>query len=278
MSSQAIDFSKINIMGVINTTPDSFSDGGKFQKIHQAVEHARELIDQGADILDIGGESTRPGAEKVAVDEEIKRTIPVIEAIRQFSNIPISIDTSKPEVMLAANQAGVSLINDVRALRREGALEAAAETGLPVCLMHMQGDPESMQKDPQYKNVVREVMQFLQQQVETVVAAGIANSKIIIDPGFGFGKTLAQNLQLLKALPDIKALGYPLLVGISRKSMLGLILDKPVEQRLYGSLSAAVISAMLGADIIRVHDVTETRDALAIVQALQQTPELNEDN
>ena len=260
-------------MGVINTTPDSFSDGGQFMNTRDAVNHAKRLIDEGADILDIGGESTRPGASAVPVADEIQRTIPVIESIRKFTDITISIDTSKPEVMLAAAAAGVDLINDVWALRRDGALEAAVKTGLPVCLMHMQGDPLTMQDQPEYRNVVLEVRHFLQERIDAAQAAGIPSQKLLIDPGFGFGKSLQQNLQLLNALPDFKSMGLPLLVGLSRKSMIGLILDKPVEQRLYGSISAAVIASMLGADIIRVHDVTETREALAIVQALKEMPQ-----
>lgn len=257
-------------MGVINTTPDSFSDGGQFLETGKALEHARKLIDEGADILDIGGESTRPGADAVPLNEEIRRTIPLIESIRKFSDITISIDTSKAPVMLAAADAGADMINDVWALRREGALEAAASSGLMVCLMHMQGTPDSMQKNPQYENVVTEVKSFLNERAEIAISAGIKKNNISIDPGFGFGKSLQQNLQLLKSLAQFNALGYPLLVGLSRKSMLGLLLDKPVTERLYGSLSAAVISAMSGADIIRVHDVTETRDALIIVQAMLQ--------
>lgn len=273
MSFSKINFSRINVMGVINTTPDSFSDGGLFVEPGNALEYARRLIDEGADILDIGGESTRPGADVVSIEDEIKRTVPLIESIRQFSEIPISIDTSKAEVMLAAHQAGVDLINDVWALRVPGALDAVAATGLPVCLMHMLGEPGSMQKNPRYENVVGEVKQFLLERVEAAVKAGISRDQIILDPGFGFGKNLSHNLQMLKNLAEFDALDYPLLVGLSRKSMLGLILDKPVEQRLYGSVSAAVISAMSGADIIRVHDVAETKDALAIVQALQETSE-----
>jgi len=199
----------------------------------------------------------------------MQRTIPVIEAIRQFSDIPLSIDTSKAAVMRAAADAGADIINDVWALRQPGALEQAASGGLIVCLMHMQGTPGSMQDRPQYRNVITEVEEFLRQRIESAKAAGIAQHKIWIDPGFGFGKTLQQNLQLLNGLSEFKKLGYPLLVGLSRKSMLGLILDKPVDQRLYGSLSAAVISALAGARIIRVHDVSETRDALAVVQAMQ---------
>ena len=257
-------------MGVINVTPDSFSDGGQFLDPAQALERARQLIDEGADILDIGGESTRPGAAEVGVEDELSRTIPLIEQIRTFSDIPLSIDTSKPEVMLAAHAAGANLINDVWALRRPGALEAAAQTGLPVCLMHMQGDPQTMQDRPDYEDVVREVKGFLQQRLFAAQQAGIDRNNLIIDPGFGFGKNLQQNLRLIQAIPEFKAMGYPVLVGISRKSMIGDLLDKPVDQRLSGSVAAAVICAMLGADMIRVHDVTETRDALSIVQAVQQ--------
>ncbi len=264
------DLSKINVMGVINTTPDSFSDGGLFAETKAAIEHAKRLIGEGADILDIGGESTRPGAAIVSVNEEIKRTIPVIQSIRQFSDIPVSIDTSKAQVMLAAADAGADMINDVWALRREGALEAAASTGLLVCLMHMQGSPDSMQDDPRYGDVVDDVLLFLQQRITIAEQSGLSKQNLLVDPGFGFGKTLQQNLQLLNSLQQFKSLGLPLLVGLSRKSMIGLILHKPVDQRLSGSLSSAVISAMSGADIIRVHDVTETIDAVAIVQAMKQ--------
>ena len=270
MTTGSIDFSRINIMGVLNTTPDSFSDGGQFFDTRAAVEHARRLIDQGADILDIGGESTRPGAARVDTEEEIRRTIPVIEAVREFSDVPISIDSSKAEVMRQAACAGASMINDVWALRQPGAMQAAVESNLPVCLMHMLGEPGSMQQDPQYDDVVTEVASFLQERARAALDAGLKSQNLVLDPGFGFGKTLQHNLQLLHNLSAFAALGYPLLVGISRKSMLGLILDKPVEQRLYGSLSAAVIAALAGANIIRVHDVAETRDALALVSALRQ--------
>ena len=263
------DLSQINIMGVINTTPDSFSDGGLYADHHKALEHARKLIDEGADILDIGGESTRPGAAEVAVEEEIRRTIPLIEAIRQFSDIALSIDTSKPSVMRAAAAAGADIINDVWALRHDGALQAAVETDLLVCLMHMQGAPDSMQQNPHYENVVAEVAEFLQQRIDVAIDAGIVRERLMIDPGFGFGKTLAQNLQLLDSLNEFTLFGLPLLVGISRKSMLGQITGKAVNERLPASLSAAVIAALSGANIIRVHDVTETKDAVAIVQAIQ---------
>jgi dihydropteroate synthase len=269
--SSILDLKALSVMGIINTTPDSFSDGGHFLSHDKALEQARRLIDEGADILDIGGESTRPGAADVSVDEEISRTIPLIESIRAFSDIPISIDTSKAEVMRAASAAGVNMINDVWALRREGAMQAAVDSGLPVCLMHMQGSPDNMQQNPEYESVLKEVKRFLHDRLFAAQAAGIKKQNLIIDPGFGFGKTLDQNYQLLKALPEFVEMGYPLLVGLSRKSMVGLVLDKPVDERVYGSVSAAVISAMLGAHIIRVHDVTETRQALAIVQTLKQT-------
>ena len=270
MPENQINFSSINIMGVLNITPDSFSDGGLFIKTGDAVEQAQKLINQGADILDIGGESTRPGAKEVPVEEELNRTIPVIQAIRQFTDIPISIDTSKPEVMLAAARAGANMINDVWALRRPGALQAAVDTGLPVCLMHMLGEPGSMQQDPQYEDVVKQVRLFLQDRLIVAQMAGIPRQKLVIDPGFGFGKNLEHNLQLLRHLGQFTSLGHPVLVGLSRKSMLGLIVNKPVEQRLYASLSAAVIAAMSGATIIRVHDVAETVDALAVVRALNE--------
>ncbi len=260
----------LRIMGVINTTPDSFSDGGRFDSFDHAVAHARRLIAEGADILDIGGESTRPGAATVSIDEELERTIPLIEAVRGFSGISISIDTGKAEVMRAAVAAGANMINDIWALRREGSLDTAAELGVPVCLMHMQGTPSTMQQDPSYDDVVAEVESFLAERIDAALAAGIRREHIIVDPGFGFGKTMAHNLQLLKSLARFRQLGVPVLVGLSRKSMIGKILDKPADQRLIGSISLAVIAAMLGADILRVHDVGETRDALAMVSALGQ--------
>jgi dihydropteroate synthase len=269
MSSSAIDFSHINVMGILNITPDSFSDGGLFVESQQAVDQAKKLIHEGADILDIGGESTRPGASHVGIDEELERTIPVIHAIRQFSDIPISIDTSKPEVMREAAAAGASMINDVWALRRPGALQAAVDTGLPVCLMHMLGEPGSMQQDPRYVDVEEEVKSFLQQRLSMVQNAGIPANKLLLDPGFGFGKNLDHNLALLRGLHRFSTLGFPLLVGLSRKSMLGVLTGKAVGDRLYASLSAAVIAAMSGATILRVHDVAETRDAIAVVKAVK---------
>jgi dihydropteroate synthase len=260
--------SKLQIMGVINTTPDSFSDGGKFDTLDKAVAQARQMIATGADILDIGGESTRPGSQAVDEQQEIARTIPLITAIRQFSAIPISIDTNKSAVMRAAVDAGADIINSIWALRLGDSLRVAAELEVPVCLMHMQGTPDTMQQNPSYQDVVAEVLEFLQARIDAALTAGIAAHNIIVDPGFGFGKTLEHNLLLLKFLPAFRKLGVQVLVGMSRKGMIGAILDKPADQRLYGSLSAAVIAAMQGADILRVHDVAETADALAIVRAL----------
>jgi len=257
-------------MGVINTTPDSFSDGGRYHSIEAAFRHAQQLIEDGVDILDVGGESTRPGSRNVGVEEELSRTLPLIEAVREISDIPISIDTSKPQVMQKAVGAGATLINSIWALQQDNSLEIAAELGVPVCLMHMQGTPETMQQKPTYKDVVSEVMEFLQQRIDAAAGAGIDKSNIIVDPGFGFGKTLQHNLLLLKSLHKFKSLGVPILVGMSRKSMIGMVLDKPVDERLYGSISTAVIAALLGADIVRVHDVAETIDAIAMVNAMNE--------
>ncbi|MDB4584400.1 dihydropteroate synthase [Draconibacterium sp.] len=258
-------------MGVINTTPDSFSDGGKFDTLDKAVAQARHMIETGADILDIGGESTRPGSQAVDEQQEIARTIPLITAIRQFSGIPISIDTNKSAVMRAAVDAGADIINSIWALRLEDSLQVAAELDVPVCLMHMQGTPDTMQQNPSYQDVVAEVLEFLQARIDAALAAGVALHNIIVDPGFGFGKTLQHNLLLLKSLSEFRKLGVQVLVGMSRKGMIGAILDKPADQRLYGSLSVAVIAAVQGADIVRVHDVAETADALAMVRALGET-------
>ncbi|MDH3536674.1 MAG: dihydropteroate synthase [Gammaproteobacteria bacterium] len=260
--------SNLRIMGVINTTPDSFSDGGLFDTTEKAFERAMKLIAEGADILDVGGESTRPGSQPVSLDEELSRVIPLIQAVRQVSAIPISIDTSKPPVMQSAVAAGADIINSIWALRLDDALRVVAELGVPVCLMHMQGTPESMQQNPHYENVVAEVRDFLAARIDAAVDAGIALENIIVDPGFGFGKTITHNLQLLNSLAEFRSLGVPVLAGLSRKKMIGRILHKPADQRLYGSLSLAVMAAMLGADILRVHDVAETADAIAMVKAL----------
>ncbi len=261
---------RLQVMGVVNTTPDSFSDGGRFDTTEKAFEHARQMIADGVDILDIGGESTRPGSLEVTIDEEIERTLPLIKAIRAISDIPISIDTNKAGVMQAAVQAGASIINSIWALRLENSLQIAAELNVPVCLMHMQGSPESMQQKPVYKDLVGEVKAFLSDRIDAALKAGIAEDHIIIDPGFGFGKTIEHNLLLLKSLGQFKDLGMPILVGLSRKHTIGKILDKPVDQRLYGSISVAVMAAMLGADILRVHDVAESVDAIKMVRALGQ--------
>lgn len=263
------------VMGILNTTPDSFSDGGKFISPELATEHALKMLAEGADIIDVGGESTRPGAEAVSAEDEVKRVVPVIEAIRQQSDVCISIDTSKPEVMRAAVEAGANLVNDVNGLRAEHALATCAGLNVPVCIMHMQGEPRNMQKNPHYENVVTEVMTFLQQRIKAAVEAGIPEEHIIIDPGFGFGKSLQHNLQLLNELDSFNQLNSPLLVGISRKSMLGAILgDVPVEQRIYASVSAAVLAWTRGAKIFRVHDVQATVDALKVCAAMQQAADI----
>ena len=257
-------------MGILNITPDSFSDGGQFIKKESALARARKMFAEGADIIDIGGESTRPGAQDVSVDEELQRVVPVIEAIRQELDIPISIDTSKAVVMREAVSAGASIINDVRALREEGALETAAALNVPVILMHMQGQPRSMQMHPEYQNVVAEVIQFLQQRIEACEKAGIVRDNIIIDPGFGFGKALQHNLSLFKHLAEFKKLDVPILVGVSRKSMIGAVLDDlPADQRMPASITLAGLATWLGADIIRVHDVRESCEAVRMCHAIK---------
>lgn len=264
-----LDLSCPIIMGILNVTPDSFSDGGRFLDPQRALDHAHAMVEQGADIIDIGGESTRPGAQAVSVAEEIRRVIPLIETLASCLPVPVSVDTSKPEVMRAAADAGAGLLNDVYALRQPGALQAAAATGLPVCLMHMQGEPRSMQDNPQYQNVVVEVKAFLLERATAAEAAGISRKNILLDPGFGFGKNLAHNLSLLGNLKELAATGYPLLVGLSRKRMIGILLnDAPVEQRLHGSVTAALLAVQQGAAIVRVHDVQATKDALAVLQAV----------
>jgi dihydropteroate synthase len=256
------------IMGILNVTPDSFSDGGRFDRVDAAFEHAMAMVAEGAHIIDVGGESTRPGAQAVSVEQELERVMPVIEAIRANSNIPLSIDTSKPAVMRAAVAAGASMVNDVNALRTEGAVECCAEMGVPVCLMHMQGEPRTMQQQPMYDNVVEEVAAFLRERVAVCIAAGIDRGQIIVDPGFGFGKSLQHNLQLLHRLEQICELDLPVLVGFSRKRMFGAILGRPVDERLFGSLAAAVIAWQKGTRLFRVHDVAATRDALKVCAAV----------
>ena len=257
------------VMGILNTTPDSFSDGGLWVDRQRAVEHALAMVAAGADIIDVGGESTRPGAQAVSAREELDRVVPVIEAIAAQTSATVSVDTSKPEVMKAAVAAGAGLINDVFALRQQGALEAAAGLGVPVCLMHMQGRPRDMQANPDYSDVVTEVESFLLQRAQACEAAGISRGDIFIDPGFGFGKTLEHNIALFRALPELCRGDYSVLVGLSRKSMLGALTGKPVADRMAASVTAAVLAARHGAAVVRVHDVAETVDALLVMQALE---------
>lgn len=257
-------------MGVINVTPDSFSDGGRFFDGEVAIAQGRAMVAAGADIIDVGGESTRPGAVPVDLQAELKRVIPVIEALARALPVPVSIDTSKPEVMRAAVRAGAGLINDVRALGSPGAVEAAAELGVPVCLVHMRGEPRTMQVAPHYRDVVAEVRDFLARRVEACVRTGIPRSRLILDPGFGFGKTLEHNLALLAGLGDLQGLGLPILVGLSRKSMLGAITGREGGGRLAASLAGALLAAERGASILRVHDVAETVDALKVLEAVRR--------
>ncbi len=265
---RTLDLGRPVVMGVVNVTPDSFSDGGHFFDLEDAVARGLGLVAEGAAIIDIGGESTRPGARPVTADEELCRVIPVVERLRPVTGAIISIDTSKPEVMRAAGTAGADLINDVWALREPGALEAASASGCAVCLMHMQGAPRTMQHSPHYRDVVAEVREFLEERVEACRAAGISSERLVLDPGFGFGKTLEHNLALLRHLGELTADGMPVLAGLSRKSMIGTLTGKPPERRLQGSVAAALIAAMNGARILRVHDVAATVDALKILEAV----------
>jgi dihydropteroate synthase len=258
------------IMGVVNVTPDSFSDGGLHFDIGSAITHGLALAAAGADLLDVGGESTRPGAEPVPVEEELRRVIPVIEALAARTSLPISVDTSRPEVIRAAVAAGAGLVNDVRALRLPGALEAVAATGAAVCLTHMQGEPGTMQQDPRYDDVVGEIQRFLAERILACQFSGIDKRQILVDPGFGFGKTLEHNLVLLARLREFRVLDCPLLVGLSRKRMIGALTGRAVPaERVAGSVAAALIAVQHGADVVRVHDVAETREALAVWAGLQ---------
>lgn len=256
------------VMGVLNVTPDSFSDGGNHLSTAAAYDRAMQMCQQGAAIIDVGGESTRPGAALVSVDEELERVVPVIEQLKAATDVVISIDTSKAEVMSASANAGADLINDVCALTQPNALRAAAETGLPVCLMHMQGKPQTMQKQPKYECVVEEVLAFLEERLHACTSAGIDRDKLIIDPGFGFGKTLQHNLQLFAGLPRFQALRLPILIGVSRKSMFGQLLDRDVDQRLAASVAMAALAVDKGVAIIRAHDVAETCDAVDVAFAV----------
>lgn len=255
------------VCGIVNVTPDSFSDGGEHFDVDAAVAHGLRLVEEGADLLDVGGESTRPGAADVDEAEELRRVVPVIEALARATSVPVSIDTSKPAVMRAAVAAGAGLVNDVYALRRDGALDAVAELGVPVCLMHMQGEPRSMQADPQYDDVVGEIKRFLADRLFACELAGIARKKLLIDPGFGFGKTLEHNVTVLRELQQFSSLSAPLLVGLSRKSFLGALTGREsASGRVHASVAAALIAAQRGAAILRVHDVAATVDALRIWQ------------
>lgn len=262
-----LSLSRPLIMGVVNVTPDSFSDGGLWISAEKAAEHALRLVKEGADILDVGGESSRPGALPVSVEDELRRVLPVLERLKGIE-VPISVDTVKPEVMRQAIRAGASMINDINALLAPSAMEAVAGSGVGVCLMHMQGDPQTMQKNPQYKDVVAEVKAFLESRVREAEKAGISRERLVLDPGFGFGKTVVHNLALLRRLQSIASAGLPVLAGLSRKSILGVITGNQVEDRLPASIAAALIAVANGAKIVRVHDVKATRDALAVFNAV----------
>lgn len=266
----SLHLSATTVMGILNITPDSFSDGGSYNSVDLALAQAEKLYAAGAGIIDVGGESTRPGSQAVSEKEELNRVIPVIEALRQqLPQLLISVDTTKALVMRQAVAAGADMINDVCALQMPAALETALALDVPVCIMHMQGKPRSMQQQPQYQNVVTEVYQFLEQRIDACLAAGIKRANLIIDPGFGFGKSLSHNLQLLQNLQQFSQLGCPLLVGMSRKTMIGQINNTAVDDRLYGSIGAAVVAATYGADIVRVHDVAATKAAIDVVNAMR---------
>lgn len=270
----ATNKSSVQVMGILNVTPDSFSDGGLFHARDAALRHVEQMLAEGADIIDVGGESTRPGAASVSAQAEMDRVAPVIAAIRERFDVPVSVDTSKPTVMEAAVNAGADLVNDVRALQEPGAMETCSRLSVPICLMHMQGQPRTMQQSPQYVDVVQDVYQFFAERIAACEQAGIARSRLILDPGFGFGKTLQHNVDLLRRLDEFSGLNLPILVGISRKSMIGTLLDnRPLDGRLHGSVAAAVVAAMNGANIVRVHDVAATVDAMKVVNAVMNKQE-----
>ena len=265
---RVLDLAHTHVMGILNVTPDSFSDGGRFAPLDAALRHAEAMVLAGATLIDVGGESTRPGAPVVSLQAELDRVAPVVERIARELDVIISVDTSAPIVMTEVARLGAGLINDVRSLRREGALQAAAATGLPVCLMHMLGEPGDMQDNPRYENLVGEVSAFLADSMARCAAAGIGPERIVLDPGFGFAKTLQHNLSLFKHMEALHALGRPLLVGVSRKSMVGQTLNRPVAERLYGSLALAALAMTKGARILRVHDVAETVDVVRMIAAV----------
>jgi len=268
-NNKTLDLSTPKIMGILNFTPDSFSDSGKFFQLDKALFQVETMLNQGASIIDIGGESTRPMAEEVTLEEELERVIPLVEAVRKRFDCWISVDSSKAQVMQEAAKVGMDLINDIRALQEPDALQTAVRLALPVCIMHMQGQPRTMQINPHYDDVVADVLKFMQQRTEQCLASGIKKENLIWDPGFGFGKSVQHNYCLLQQFAVFCEQGFPVLAGISRKSMIGAVLDKPVEQRTVGSVAAALIAAMKGASILRVHDVAETADALKIWLATQ---------
>ena len=267
--SRFLDLSRPHVMGILNVTPDSFSDGGRFSQRDAALRHAEAMLQAGATLIDVGGESTRPGARAVSPVEELERVAPVVEAIAAELDVIISVDTSTPAVMRETARLGAGLINDVRSLQRDGALDAAADSGLPVCLMHMRGEPTTMQQNPQYADVLVEVRDFLAERMAACATAGIAVERLILDPGFGFAKTLEHNLSLFKHMEALHGLGRPLLVGVSRKSMIGKVLGHEVGGRLYGSLGLAVLAITKGAHILRVHDVAETIDVVRMLAAVE---------
>lgn len=265
-----LDLSRPHVMGILNFTPDSFSDGGQYNSLDAVLQRAEDMLLAGAGILDVGGESTRPGAQQVSVQQELERVAPVVEALVQRFDCIVSLDTSTPQVMTECAALGAGLINDVRSLQRDGALQAASQSGLPVCLMHMRGEPQTMQDAPHYADVAAEVVQFLQGRIDACVAAGIDRELLLVDPGFGFAKNLQHNLELFRRLGELHALELPLLVGVSRKTMIGKVLDKPVGERLYGSLALALMALERGTHIIRVHDVAATMDAVKIFRAVTE--------
>ena len=274
---RALDLAEIQVMGVLNVTPDSFSDGGQFTTLSSAMARAEQMILQGASIIDVGGESTRPGAAQVSTQEEVDRVCPVVEQLVKRFDVVVSVDTSTPMLMSESISLGAGLINDVRAFSREGAVDAVKKSSVALCLMHMQGAPVSMQKAPSYMSVVDEVYDFLQSTTADIVAQGVGPGRLLVDPGFGFGKTLQHNMQILNNIDHFIKLGFPVLVGLSRKSMFSEILNKPVDERLFGSLSGAVVAAYQGAKIIRAHDVGETKDAMRVVDVINKCAKLTND-
>lgn len=266
---RVLDLAHTHVMGILNATPDSFSDGGRYTQLDAALRHAEAMVAAGATLIDVGGESTRPGARAVTSSEELERVAPVVEALSRELDVIISVDTSTPAVITEAARLGAGLINDVRSLRREGALKAASATGLPVCLMHMLGEPGDMQDNPHYDDLLAEVGAFLRERMQQCAAAGIPDERIILDPGFGFAKSLDHNLSLFKHMQELHVLGRPLLVGVSRKSMIGGALGRPVGERLYGGLALAALAMTKGAKILRVHDVAETVDVVRMIAAVE---------